>query len=286
MKEATTEPKLNGGLVKRFKADVAKFTSTKQMLNTKTQALYSNVILKFLKYSPDLHPKDLELFISTQFPKYCKSEGGKLYLSSTAIKYCSIIQQYFSYKGIKAKIKAHKNYRKKATKVKPAPAPKMSHSDVYQSYSQLVCKGFTEDAVILHIIYNLGLDPYNIYTLRFDDICPNLTIRCWDYRSSAFKEHRLDIDLNSDLNFLKIYIKNKHGGLRKLNRTALDGAKISGFFVTQLSPSGIYSRFKRRFSGVLQGDAFTPKDVIDCAKMTSEERGFPKPKLMLTQWHN
>ena len=35
---------------------------------------------------------------------------------------------------------------------------------------ELACKGQYQDALILHLMYSLSLDPYHIYSLTFDGI--------------------------------------------------------------------------------------------------------------------
>ena len=60
----------------------------------------------------------------------------------------------------------------------------MTNMAVFNVYTFLITNGLIEDACILHIMFTLWLDPYDLYTLRFDDIGEDNSFQWWDYRAS------------------------------------------------------------------------------------------------------
>ena len=115
-------------------------------------------------------------------------------------------------------------------------------------------------------MFTLWLDPYVLYTLRFDDIGEDNSFQWWDYKASKFKSWKLTESLKGELKYLKIYLDKKYGALSKYSRALLDGTKISGTFIIQVTPAAIYNSFHRWFWGKLRSFEFIPKDIIRCSQ--------------------
>ena len=137
---------------------------------------------------------------------------------------------------------------------------------VFNVNTFLITKGLIEDACIIHIMFTLWLDPNYLYTLRFDDIGEDNSFQWWDNKASKFKSWKLTESLKGKFKYLKIYLDKMYGALSKLSRASLDGTKISGTFIIQVTSAAIYNRFHWRFWGKLRSFEFTPKDIIRCSQ--------------------
>ena len=107
----------------------------------------------------------------------------------------------------------------------------------------LACKGQYQDALIIHLIYFLSLDPYHIYSLAYDGIIDKNQIQYWDYKSSSMKTCYLYYELWSDINLIIGYQETENSQLRKTLRIMIDQTKIRGEFIINISPTNIYNRF-------------------------------------------
>ena len=142
----------------------------------------------------------------------------------------------------------------------------MTNMAIFNVSTFLITNGLIEDACILHFMFTLWLDSYDLYTLRFEYIGEDNSFQWWDYRVSKFKSWKLTESLKGELKYLKIYLDKKYGALSKLCRASLDGTKISGTFIIHVTPAAIYNRFHRRFWRKLRSFEFTPKDIIRCSQ--------------------
>ena len=48
---------------------------------------------------------------------------------------------------------------------------------------ELICKIQYQDALIIHLMHSFSLDPYHIYSLRYEYILSKNLIQYWDYKS-------------------------------------------------------------------------------------------------------
>ena len=144
--------------------------------------------------------------------------------------------------------------------------PKIVKSAVVDIFHSLVTKGLVEDVLNIHLMFTLWIDPYDLFVLRFDDIQDNNNFKWWNYTTSSFHYCKLTEILNTELKFLRTFIARKYGPLIKLTRVSLDRTKISGNFIAQIIPTGIYYRFSRGFLGNFKDFIYTPKDIVDCSK--------------------
>ena len=134
----------------------------------------------------------------------------------------------------------------------------------------LSCKGLYRDALIIHIMYSLSLDPYHVYSLRYEDILSKNKIQYWDYRSSSRKTSYLSFELWSDINLIKKYRKKEMGEIRSTIRIMINHTKIRGSFIIGISPTNIYNRFHRKFSNTIPTFDLTPNDIVQLSRLNSK----------------
>ena len=131
--------------------------------------------------------------------------------------------------------------------------------------------GQYQDALLLHIMYSLSLDPYHIYWLRYEDILSHNKIQYWDYKTFTSKICFLYNDLWSDIKIIKTYKEYEMVEYRKIVRVMIDKTKIKGDFIINISPTNIYNRFNRRFGNVIDNFNLTPNDVIQLSKLNAQK---------------
>ena len=135
---------------------------------------------------------------------------------------------------------------------------------------ELACKGQYQDALILHLMYSLSLDPYHIYSLTVDGIININQIQYWDYKSSTKKTCFLYYELWSDINTIKQYQEKENNQVRQILRVKIDKTTIRGKFLISISPTNIYNRFHRKFGNSLKDFDLTPNDIIKLSKYNSQ----------------
>ena len=75
------------------------------------------------------------------------------------------------------------NYYNKPFKVPINTTPKISTKEIFECYQKLLDKDKVEDAVLLHTIYELGLESYRISLLMWSSLADNKTkIACISYQ--------------------------------------------------------------------------------------------------------
>ena len=134
----------------------------------------------------------------------------------------------------------------------------------------MACKGQYQDALILHLIYYLSLDPYHIYSLTFDGIINMNQIQYWDYKSSTKKTCFLYYELWSDINTIKQYQEKENNQVRQTLRVMINKTAIRGKFLISISPTNIYNRFHRKLGNSLKDFDLTSNDIIKLSKYNSQ----------------
>ena len=141
---------------------------------------------------------------------------------------------------------------------------------IRNAYLDLCAKKHYQDALVIHIMYSLSLDPYHIFSLRYEDLIGKDQIQFWDYRTSSYKLCFLYYDLWSDIQTLKGYQEFENGECRKTKRVMIDKTILEGKFIVSFSPTNIYNRFKRRFGNTITDFNLTPNDIVKLSKFNSQ----------------
>ena len=137
-------------------------------------------------------------------------------------------------------------------------------------FETLIFHGKYEDTLILHSMYSLGLEPYNLCLLKFESIQNNKTIMLYDHRTKSNISLKLTDILYQDLMFLKRFkdLQNKNSSNEE--RYSVDGTKINGPFIFSVKATGIFNKFERKFGGILQNFNITPRDLVRLSKFMNK----------------
>ena len=251
---------------KRIDKQINKFMNAQEDLNINTYRIYKGILNDYCYFTPKVSHLKFNEFMSHTFPNECFIQNEEMFLKSNAVKYCNVIVRFLKFYKEDIHISIHKQYYNKVPAKSLMVKPKIDKSVVLDIFHSLVTKGLVEDALNIHLMFTLWIDPYDLFVLRFDDIQDNNNFKWWNYRTSSFQHCKLTEILNTELKFLRTFIARKYGPLRKLTRVSLDRTKISGNFIVQITPTAIYNRFSRGFSGNFKDFKYTPKDFVDCSK--------------------
>ena len=128
-----------------------------------------------------------------------------------------------------------------------------------------------QDALLLNIMYSLSLDPYHIYSLKYEDILNHNKIQYWDYKTSTSKICFLYCNLWSDINIIKKYKESKMVEYHKMIRVIINRTKIKVNFIINISPTNVNNWFNRRFGNIIDNFDLSPNDVIQLSKMNTQK---------------
>ena len=155
---------------------------------------------------------------------------------------------------------------KNNSSIKADAPPKITHAQVWDAYQSLVDCRQIQDAVILHTMYSLAVDPYTIYLLTYEGIKENDIIEYWDHKSSCFQTETVTKILLNDINYFKNFSQMQHIQSTDTQRESQDGHIVEGTFIFSPKPTNIYNRFKRKFGQKLTWLNFTPLNIIHLSK--------------------
>ena len=183
-------------------------------------------------------------------------------VKGTVVKYANIIRRYlFSlYQMDIPKVKIY--YFRKSKQTKIHLIPKLTKEDAFKFYQTLASKGKIEDAVMIHTMYELGLEPYNLCLLKFESMNNSKAIELWDHKSKQIVSIKLPESLYGEFEYLKVHRRLCNKLNESEQRYSLDGTLVEGEFIFQTKLTGIFNKFKRKFGGLLKNFDFTTKDLI------------------------
>ena len=209
----------------------------------RTKKSYFKIIKDFMEYSLDLNLEDLEHFMEFKIKISDKNGEFKHPYYGTQAKYASTIKRFlqtvFTTDPIKVKIKHYKLKRNNTAKI----LAKMDHKDVIKAYEELSKLGQYEDAVIIHTMYILALDPYALYMLTYEGIINDKVWEYWDHKTGNFKCKVITKELINDFRYLKILLERPEVNSVNTIRTAYDGKLVSSTFIFRKSPTNISAKF-------------------------------------------
>ena len=254
------------------------FESLKSFLNESlnlqysTRVEYAQIIADFLKFSPECDIEDYERYLKFKSGYNDKENNEEFKISGTFIKHQIIIKKYLEHVHQQKVTPIMVEHYKKPININVYPYPKVTKEDIYGYYQKLVENEAFEDAVMLHTMYSLGLEPYRLCLLTFESLKDNKTIKVFDHKSRIKIELKVTDELYNEF----LYLKNLKSAKKELNsleeRFSLDGSTIKGTFIFKTSPTGVYNKFQRKFGGVLKELEATPKDIIILSKYMARSK--------------
>ena len=262
-------PKSKRGLKlirKEHYENIMSYLSTQKKLSHNTFAEYIHVISDYLKFSPDCEIGDYDRYLRTLARQKEEANNEKLIIKGSQIKHARLLKKYLHYVYGKETTPVEIEYYKKPLNVEINPYPKIEKSELFKFYSKLIESSKVEDAVLLHLMFSLGFEPYTVSLLKFESISEGKKIKYFDHKKRSSIEISLTNELYGDLMFLKTFKKLKGELNNSEERRSLDGSIIKGTFIFSTSPTGIYNKFKRKFGGMFEDFDLTPKELIVLSK--------------------
>ena len=102
---------------------------------------YLQIILEFIRFSPEIDPEDISNFMNYKFKLINQNFEFKIPYSKTQTKYANeirrFVQNIYSIDPLRIKCEYYKN-QSKITKEFP---PKLSYKDIFEMYSALISNG-------------------------------------------------------------------------------------------------------------------------------------------------
>ena len=89
----------------------------------------------------------------------------KIKIYGNAAKYAYCLKLYFKSMGIKVYLGFKSAYKSKYDEVLAPVKSKITLEEIKDTYITLMSKSQYQDALILHFVYSLSLDPYRIFEL-------------------------------------------------------------------------------------------------------------------------
>ena len=138
----------------------------------------------------------------------------------------------------------------------------LDKDDIENSWKTLAKNGKTEDALLVHIIYELGLRTGEVWLLRFEDIInqeiPYISIL--DTKINKTKQLQISQELFDEITNYEKELKTKNEYEIKERLTPLN-EKVSGHFIFNLTRRTISRKFKSNFDGIVKNFDLRPKDL-------------------------
>ena len=253
-------------LNKKQQSNVDVFLQSTDSIKSSTSQEYNQIINDFIQFSPESKLDDY--FNYLKFKSGCSFDTSKenFIVWGTLIKHVNIIKRYL--------FSVHNQYPP-SLKFEYFQKPESRYASSHLKTNRLRLLGFYEtllkhtryeDAVLLHAMYVLGLEPYNLCLLKFESIKEDKTIEMWDHKSRQLKIITLPESLFNELKYLKIYKEKGDEETVNHERFSLDGVKVTGTFIFSTKSSGIFNKFNRKFGGILKNFNITPRDIVRLSK--------------------
>ena len=239
-------------------------------LNTLTD--YTYILRDFIKFSPKLDPKDYQKYLKFKSGLNPNWDEEDFVVKGTLIKHANVLKRFLEKLHNQKLQNVSIEYYKTPKRLDFNFNPKVTREEIYRYHLILIDNKKYEDAVLLHAMYELGLEPYNLCLLTFESLSDNRTIMLYDHKIRNTRELKLTESLYSELLYLK-NLKKLKGSLSNYDkRESLDGVSVYGCFVFSTKATGIFNKFERKFGGLLKDFNLTPRDLIVLSKNKERER--------------
>ena len=119
-----------------------------------------------------------------------------------------------------------------------------------------------QDALILHIMYSIGINSETIVLLTFDSINENGKMRYFDTFKLKYVYIILNQNLIRDIKFFKDTMPEIKSETKNNFRCFQNKAIVMGEFIFEYNSSAIYNRFAICFGGKLPMFKYTPNQIV------------------------
>ena len=210
----------------------------------------------------------MEPFLASKFN--LSKEGGTLKskLKANSLKYFNCINEFLErvYSSEFSKLnpeytKTIKSKFKLATKA-PIIAEAMN------AYADLIDMKMFQDALILHIMYSIGINSETVVLLTFDSIDENGKMRYFDTLKLKYVDIILNQNLIRDIKFFKDTMLEIKSETKNNFRCFQNKAIVIGEFIFEYTSSAIYNRFAISFGEKLPWFKYTPNQIAKLSEST------------------
>ena len=122
--------------------------------------------------------------------------------------------------------------------------------------------GKTRDALLIHLMYALGLRTGEVRLLKFEDVSDKdlLTIKVYRLQRGIIKPMQISQDVYNDIIDIKNELIEKDKYVESI-RSTTKSEQVIGHFIFTDSKSSIDKKFKSNFGGILNKFNLRPKDL-------------------------
>ena len=125
-----------------------------------------------------------------------------------------------------------------------------------------------QDALILHIMYSIGIKSETVVLLTFDSIDENEKMRYFDTLKLKYVDTILNQNLITDIKFFKDTMLEIKSETKNNFRCFQNKAIVMGEFIFEYTSSAIYNRFEICFGGELLWFKYTPNQIVKLLEST------------------
>ena len=134
------------------------------------------------------------------------------------------------------------------------------------AYVDLIDKKMFQDALILHLMYSVGIKQDTLVLIKHDSLNDSGKLRYFDTLKLAYVEITLnEIFIPDILHFKEIMRKIKLEAKHDF-RCFKDKVVVIGEFIFEYTSSAIYNRLTRRFCLKLSSFKYTPNQIIQLSE--------------------
>ena len=125
-----------------------------------------------------------------------------------------------------------------------------------------------QDALILHIMYSIGINSETVVLLTFYSIDENGKMRYFDTLKLKYVDTILNQNLVRDVKFFKDTMLEIKSETKNNFRCFQDKAIVMGEFIFEYTSSSINNRFARCFGEKLKWFKYTPNQIVKLSEST------------------
>ena len=243
-------------------------------LSKKTRDSYANIVSRFILYSPSIYQKDLEPFLNEGFQLTKNGGTCKFKLKGTHKKYYLCLKRFLehTYSGYLSNLDV--DYSSSIESKEKITENEITPLKIVNAYFELMEKESIEDAIILHLIYSLEINPSTLSLLTFDSITKSKKITYYDTKLSCYITKKINDHLLRDITFFEKYKKANNIVNKQEKRSYLDKIQISGNFIITLTSSGIFKRFARGFNNKLAWFNCKPSSILNITRIVKSSKRY------------
>ena len=141
-------------------------------------------------------------------------------------------------------------------------------AEVVNACADLIDMKMFQDALILHIMYSIGINSETVVLLTFDSIDENGKMRYFDTLKLKYVDIILNQNLIRDIKFFKDTMLEIKSETKNNFRCFQNKAIVMSEFIFEYTSSAIYNRFAIYFGGKLPMFKYTPNQIVKLSEST------------------